>query len=628
MADRIRALARALRAEPALGQGLRPWIGLAVALGLAGLLSARLSALDTLALRQAFAAIAPGAWLAALALTAISFAAVGGHDETLHRHLGTGVGAATARRAGVAAIALSQMAGFGLVTGALVRWRMLPGQSLAQAGRLTLLVSLAFLAGWGVVAAGLMLTLGPVALRPWAWAGLAAMTAIVAHSLFGRSPARPSLRTLCRVVVLAAVDVLAAALAFWVLLPVPLALDQALPAIVLAIGAGLISGAPGGLGAFELTLLAALPGVPEAPVLAAVLAWRAVYFALPALAAAALALRGPQAGATLTAVPMAPAEPAFAEAGLMRQGGFRPLRTGGLVWAVADLGQTRVHLRAPLARRLRGQEPFQALASDARAAGRGAAIYKADPAVAAAARRAGWRAVVVAREAWLDPGCFRIERPACAGLRRKLRHAAKAEVMAQAEAPVAAELARINVDWVATHGAERGFSMGRFEPGYLAGQRLYVARIGAQAVGFASFHVSDGEWALDLLRPHPAAPDGVAHALVAAALADAQRAGVPRLSLAAVPEAAFADGQGIAARLGRRIKDSGTGLLQFKAAFAPRWQRLYLVAPGWLALGLAALDIRRAVLRPVPLAAPSPPPAEGPENGFASPGDAWQRKAG
>lgn len=623
MAERFRTVARALRAEPALGQGLRPWLGLAIAAGLAVLLSLRLSSLDLAALRAAFAAIPLPAWGAALLLTAVSFAAVGRHDETLHRHLQTGVPARAARRAGVAAIALSQTAGFGLVTGALVRWRMLPGQGLAQAGRLTLLVSLAFLAGWGAVTAGLVLALGPAGLRPWAALGLAALAAVAVHSLVGRHPARPSLRTLGRVVGLASVDVLAAALAFWVLLPESVPLAQALPAIVLAIGAGLVSGAPGGLGAFELSLLATLPGVAEAPVMAAVLAWRAVYFALPALAAAALALRGPKSGAVLAAVPVAPAEPAFAEALLMRQGRFRPLRAGGLTWAAADLGQTRVMLREPLARGLAGPASLRALALSARDCGRGAAVYKAAPPVAAAARRAGWKVVSVAREAWLDPAAFRLEQPACAGLRRKLRHAAKAGVTAQAETADPVELQALNTDWVDRHGAERGFSMGRFDPGYLAGQRVYVARIAGLAVGFASFHTTQGQWVLDLLRPQPGAPDGTAHALVAAALADAARAGVPRLSLAAVPEAAFADSRGIAARLGRRSRDSGAGLCRFKSAFAPRWERLYLAAPGWLTLGLAAWDIRRAVLRPGAL-----PAARVEEIGFASPGDAWQRKAG
>jgi phosphatidylglycerol lysyltransferase len=194
----------------------------------------------------------------------------------------------------------------------------------------------------------------------------------------------------------------------------------------------------------------------------------------------------------------------------------------------------------------------------------------------------------------------------------------------------------------------------------VAGQRIYVARLGARPVGFATFHCLPGDWALDLLRPHPAAPEGTAQALVAAALADAQRAGVARLSLAAVPEAAFADGTGPAAWLLRRGRPgrgrpgrnlaAAQGLWQFKAAFAPRWERRYVAAPGWAALALAALDLHRAIRRPLPLPRPPPaslpvPPAARPaepprrpapaaaapcraEFGFASPRNAWHREAG
>ncbi len=263
--------------------------------------------------------------------------------------------------------------------------------------------------------------------------------------------------------------------------------------------------------------------------------------------------------------------------------------------------------------------------------------------------------VPLAREAVLDPRAFRLDLPACAGLRRKLRRAAEAGVHARAEAPPMAELALLNAAWVAARGPEMGLSMGRFAPGYVAGQRIYVARQGVRPVGFATFHClpgdgargdgAPGEWTLDLLRPHPTAPEGTAQALIAAALADAQRAGVARLSLAAVPEAAFADGTGPAAWATRwqgraqqfrgRALASAQGLWQFKAAFAPRWERRYLAAPGWPSLALAALDLHRAIRHPLPLPQEAPPPPAGAavlppkaEFGFASARNAWHRKAG
>lgn len=599
----------ALRAEPGLRGGLRPVLALVATLAFCGLLLGRLGDLDAAALTARLAEVAPGDWLLALGFTAISYVAVAGHDETLHRHLATGIRPAMARRAGFAAIALSQFLGLGLITGALVRWRMLPGVSLGLALRLTGFVSVAFLAGWAVVAAAVLASLGTGHGR---WAAVVALVAAgaAAASVFAPRRGWPGLRVQARVIGLVALDCGAAALAFWVLAPEGLSLAALLPALVLAIGAGLVSGAPGGLGAIELTLLALLPQVEEAALLATVLAWRMVYFLAPALVGLAVLVRGPRR-AERRQRPRLPDEgpafgPGFAEAGLMRQGAFAPQRAGLAVWAAARLPNTLVALRAPLSAATVLPADCRALAHLARAEGRGVALYKVPPRVAAAARLAHWQVVAVAREAWLNPVGFRLETPARAGLRRKLRRAAEAGVTVRAESAAPEELAAVNAAWVAARGGELGFSMGRFDPAYLAAQRLYVARQGGRMVGFASFHIGTGDWALDLLRPDPGAPDGTAHALVTAALADGQRAGLTRLSLAAAPESAFPDARGPAATAGRRMvreatRRAGAGLMQFKSAFAPRWERLYIAAPRRPDLALAALEIRKAILRPGPL---------------------------
>jgi phosphatidylglycerol lysyltransferase len=614
MAGRVARVITALRREPSLTGGWRPLFGLVAALALCLLLLGRLGSLDGAAVLAGLGAVGPGQWLGAALLTLVSFLAVAGHDETLHRHLATGIRPAAARRAGFAAIALSQFLGLGVLTGALVRWRMLPAISLGLALRLTLATSVAFLAGWALLAAGLLALLGAGDGR---WAAVLALAAAgaAAASVFAPRRGWPGLRVQARVLGLVALDCGAAALAFWVLAPAGVTLAQVLPALVLAIGAGLVSGAPGGLGAVELTLLALLPQVPDEARLASVLAWRLVYFVLPALVAVGVVLVGPRRADRRRhprdgTAEGAEAEAGFAEAGLARQGQFAPLRAGFALWLAARLPNTLVALRQPLGTASVLPADCRSLANLARAEGRGVALYKVPPRVAAAARLARWQVVPVAREAWLDPAGFDLAGPARAGLRRKLRRAAEAGVLARAGQADPADLAAISAAWVRARGGEMGFSMGRFDPAYLAGQRLYVAWQGEWLVGFASFHCAPGEWALDLLRPDPAAPDGTAHALIAAAVADAGRAGLTRLSLAAVPEAAFPDARGPAATAGRRIargatRRAGAGLYQFKSAFAPRWERLYLAAPRRPDLVLAAIEIRRAILRPPPLAAPA-----------------------
>lgn len=671
MLQRIAEVIQALRAEPALKGGWRPVLGLVAALAFSLLLLDRLGDLDPQAILVQLHQVPPAHWALALGFTAISFAAVAGHDETLHRHLATGIRPAAARRAGLAAIALSQALGLGLVTGALVRWRMLPGLRLGLALKLTLAVSIAFLAGWAVLAA-LVLVLsaaapgagGVTGAGRWAAAVGLAAAGLAAASVFSPRRGWPGLRVQMRVAGLVAIDVGAAALAFWALAPDGVPLGQILPAVVLAIGAGLVSGAPGGLGAVELTLIALLPAVPEAALLASILAWRLVYFLLPALVGLGLVILGPgrdeRRAAAREAVEAAAGGAGFAEAGLMRQGVFQPVQAGLALWPVARLPNTLVALRQPLSRGAVMAADCRALAGRARAEGRGAVLYKVPARVAVAARQAGWAVLALAREAWLDPQEFRLEGPARAGLRRKLRRAAEAGVIAAAEPVEGAEtedaggaspgqasgwadLAALNATWIAARGGEMGFSMGRFDPGYLAGQRLYLARQAGRLVGFASFHISQTEWTLDLLRPHPAAPDGTAQALIAAALADAARAGLRRLSLAAVPEAAFPEAQGAAATAGRRMtgrraRQAGAGLHQFKAGFAPAWDQLYIAAPAAPDLALAAVEIRKAVTRPGPLPAQPFPPsglaalpvphAAAAEIEIASSGPTWHRKSG
>ncbi|MDZ7905542.1 MAG: YbhN family protein [Cypionkella sp.] len=272
--------------------GQLPRAGLTLALGglLLWLLSQRVADLDFAAVAAAIAGTAPHAWAAAAALTAIAFWAVGRYDALLHRHFETGVAPSRARAAGISAIAVSQVLGMGMVTGAILRWRMLPEQSLWQVSRLTLAVALSFLAGWAIVA-GVILLVGPA---HYAWPafgvlGLAAAGAALAV-LRPNAPFRwPNLMTMSGVLGLCALDTLAAASALYVLLPPSMALPFAtlLPAFLLAYGAGLVSGTPGGIGAFELALLALLPPQSNAPILAAVIAWRLVYFVLPALLGAA-----------------------------------------------------------------------------------------------------------------------------------------------------------------------------------------------------------------------------------------------------------------------------------------------------------------------------------------------------
>ncbi len=590
-----------------------------IAAGFIWLLANRLSGLAVEETRTLFLAVTPGQWITASFATIASFWAVGHYDGVIHRHLATGARPADARRAGATAIAIGQTLGLGVITGALVRWRMLPDQSLWQVTKITALVALFFLSGWAVITAAVLAVLPFAPFKPAAlavlasFAGLALLCAVAPRY---RRVHWPNLFVIARLLALTAIDTLTAAFALWALCPPDLALPLAvlLPAFLLAFGAGLISGAPGGIGAFEMTMLALLPHLPQEPLLAAILAWRAVYFAAPAILGAGVALRGPRTGrnpAQACPQPALLAHAARAEVGLLAQGHLTVISGGyDQAWLAGRTAHCLIGLLDPVSGGPQAgtescdhKRAVTCLIDKAQSESKLAVIYKCTARTAVAARQLGHVLRPIAREAWLDPRSFALNTPSHAGLRRKLRRAAVAGVSVTTDPQTPDDLARIANEWTACHGGERGFSMGRFDPGYLATQRLYVALLAGKPIAFASFHVGKYEWTLDLMRHTSTIPDGTMHALVMAAIADAAALALPRFSLSAVPFAALrpAPKGWFAGCLHSLVGGHQTGLARFKSGFAPNWQTLYLAAPHRPGLALAATEIAREVHYPAAL---------------------------
>jgi phosphatidylglycerol lysyltransferase len=626
----------------------RAWNVLALLL-LAGLVAGGLahhaSAADPARIAAAFAAIGPADWAVAAALTALSLAAASRYDAAVARAMGLPVAPSDARRAGFAAIAVAQAAGAGPVAGALVRWRILPGLGARGALSLSLGVSGAFFAAWAVLAA---VAFAPARLAPPV-AGLALIAIGVILAAAWRIARRRAPRWAAaglRILPLAAIDLGAAAGAFHALVPTGTGpgFAELLPAFLLALALGLVLATPAGIGPFDLALVALLPAYPAEPLIAAALAYRVVHVALPALIGAGIVVAGPsrrrrtsgrfrppdEAGTALSAVLSAARGAGRSEALLLRQGlhgtvaigaadaskgtGAVPeAGAGGHMLAATSLGAL-VALGAPFGgpsagrRRPLSRDAAARCAAAVRDAAHGAGLapifYKAPARLAAGVRRRGFRVALVSREAVIDPRRFSTATPSRAGLRRKLGRAARAGIaVEECAAPPMADLARIHGEWLLRNGRERGFSMGRFEARYVAGQRIYVTRRRGVAVAFATFHDGSRDRTLDLLRLGEGAPDGTMHALVAAAISAAARDGIPRLSLAAapVPRAEASWREPVAAGLAAL---SGDGLARFKAAFAPRWEPLYLAAPGRLALLGGALAAAHAIRRPPPFRTP------------------------
>lgn len=550
-------------------------------------------------------------WLVACGATAISFWALGRYDSVAHRHLQTGLDGPQARKAGMAAIAFSQFVGFGLFTGAYARWRLVPGLTAMLAAQLTGLVALTFIAALTLLSGLTHLLFPPfpgfaligVGLIAVALA-IAAISFLVPELSWGRITLRwPSLRAMAALSFWALIDVVAAGSALWILLPagIDLSLGSLLAVYCVALGAAILSSAPGGTGPLELAVLSLLPGHDSASLLAALLAFRLVYYALPAALACAMMvlpsrlrdLRAPISdisllGARRACATSLPDHRPCAETGIIRQNGGHVQAFGFNQLAMLDSPQLSLALFDPLSGEI--AETIEPLQHYAQQRNTTACFYKCSARSALAARQAGWVVLRIASEAVITPPSFSEAGSRHRQLRRKLRHAEKAglTVRPAPDSLPLAQMAALDQAWQDRHGGARGSTMGRFEANYLGSQRVFLAWQEERIIGFVSLHVAANEWCLDLIRICPDAPDGTGHSLVRAAIAAASEAPIPRLSLAAVPDHHFAS------RL-------DPGLRRFKACFAPSWQPRYMACPSWAAMVLAGLELLRLVHRPGPV---------------------------
>ena len=323
----------------------------------------KVETLDLAALWAALASISPVAWALAGLATVASFWAVGRYDTILHRHFDTGVPTRQTVQSGAAAIALSQTLGFGLLTGSLVRWRLVPALGLPRALSITLLCAASFGAALAALTALSTLLTQGFAAPIWAAPLLLALLALPALSLLMPRLGLPSLPAMAAITLLALMDTLFAALAFLLLLPETAGAElfSLYPVFLIALAAGLFSGVPAGAGPFELTVLTLLPAVPEAELVAGLIGFRLIYFALPALLAALFLLKKPPATARTDAAPtpalLSPTAPAIprrllahaprAELGVARQNGAVLLAHGDAALCAVPTPQTLTALFDP-----------------------------------------------------------------------------------------------------------------------------------------------------------------------------------------------------------------------------------------------------------------------------------------
>nr|WP_262407956.1 bifunctional lysylphosphatidylglycerol flippase/synthetase MprF [Sphingopyxis sp. OPL5] len=282
---------------------------LVAALGLAALFRL-LHSVRPHEVRHAFDALSAGQIGAALLLTVASYLMLTLYDRFALRVIDRTLPWRTYALASFTSYTLSHNLGLALLTGGSARYRVYRAAGLSG-GEIGSVIALASLSFWNgvILLAGLAAVTSTHILPFFDWglslhwlhlAGLVVLTLCLIPLLlrhFGlkvvdiggwRTPL-PNLTRSAGMTAVAALDLAAASAALYILLPAPD--PAAYPAFflgyALAIIAALISHVPGGLGVFEAVVIATVPG-DKAQLLAALLAYRILYYLLPLLVAALL----------------------------------------------------------------------------------------------------------------------------------------------------------------------------------------------------------------------------------------------------------------------------------------------------------------------------------------------------
>lgn len=241
---------------------------------------------------------------------------------------------------------------------------------------------------------------------------------------------------------------------------------------------------------------------------------------------------------------------------------------------------------------------------------------------------AGLVAHKIGEEARIDLAAFSLESPKAKPFRAALRRADRDD-LAFGIIPAGRthlfidELRQVSEDWLAAkHAREKGFSLGFFDPDYLARFDCAVVVRNGSIIAFANVWSSAGgtETSLDLMRYRKDAPHETMLFLMLKLILSAKDRGYGWFNLGMAPLAGLAEHRLAPAwhSVGRLIFHHGealygfAGLRRFKEQFSPVWRPRYIVCrPGFLSLATALVDCSRLIAHPVRSGRPAQRPAAG-----------------
>ena len=202
--------------------------------------------------------------------------------------------------------------------------------------------------------------------------------------------------------------------------------------------------------------------------------------------------------------------------------------------------------------------------------------------------KVGEEAVVRLPEFSLAGGRFKTMR---AAMNKRQRDGFEFTVLAAPHAPeLIAELHAISDAWLGGKtGREKGFSVGRFDPDYLALFDISVVRKDGRIVAFANILASKGgaHLAVDLMRYLPEEASGLMEYMFLSLIEHYEAKGALEFSLGTAPLSGLSE-RSVARswnRFGRLIYRHGgafynfEGLRTFKQKFQPDWRPRYLALP-------------------------------------------------
>lgn len=243
----------------------------------------------------------------------------------------------------------------------------------------------------------------------------------------------------------------------------------------------------------------------------------------------------------------------------------------------------------------------------ARGAGGRAVFYEVSPENLALYADAGLAAFKLGEDAFVELPQFDLKGAKRSNQRNALNRGERDglvfDIIPVESVPTAmAELQAVSDDWLEAHQVrEKRFSLGAFEPSYIALRPVAVLRRDGAIIAFASMMSTDlkEEISIDLMRFSRVAPAGAMEYLLLRLMLLCKEQGYQRFNLGMAPLSGLSDSNAASMwhRVGRAVYEHGdrfynfSGLRAFKSKFQPRWEARYMAVSGGINPMLALADV-------------------------------------